>query len=208
MQKDCNQNHRQWCTCPIDILCRAFTKFGSWSGNLHIPYKWNNVLQGCWVTNHQKYPLAIWTRLKNSSDCYTVSEKSLGGERLHKFKKSTDDDLRKLPPSREALLQHTKRACFQAGYIWEDCQADLFLPDPKLWGWVSYEEKGSTPLWLADESAACLETFVTTCTFKTGKCEHCKCKIAEISYIVMCGYNKGCEARKMKNKSKKKGKNE
>ena len=39
MQKDCNQNHRQWCTCPIDILCRAFTKFGSRSGNLPIPYK-------------------------------------------------------------------------------------------------------------------------------------------------------------------------
>ena len=137
---------------------------------------------------------------------YGVSEKSLGGERLHKFKKSTDDDLRKLPPSRGALLQHTKRACFQAGYIWQECQADLCLPDPKLWGWVSDEEKGLTPRWLTDESAACLDTFVTTCTCKTGKCEHCKCATAGISCIVMCGCNRVCEARKMENKSKKKGK--
>ena len=42
---------------------------------------------------------------------YSVSETSLGADRLKKFQKSTDDDLRKLPPSREALLQHTKRGC-------------------------------------------------------------------------------------------------
>ena len=59
-----------------------------------------------------------------------VSESSLGAERLNKFQKSTDDDLRKLPPSSEALLQHTKRACYQAGYLWQECESDLDLPDP------------------------------------------------------------------------------
>ena len=35
-----------------------------------------------------------------------VSETSLGTERMNKFMKSTNDDLRKLPPSRGALFQH------------------------------------------------------------------------------------------------------
>ena len=53
---------------------------------------------------------------------YGVSEKnSLGAHRLSKFQKSTDDDLRKLPPSREALWQHVKRSCYQAGYVWQEC---------------------------------------------------------------------------------------
>ena len=44
---------------------------------------------------------------------YGASENSLGAERLHKFRKSTDDDLMKLPSSREALLQPaTKQVIF------------------------------------------------------------------------------------------------
>ena len=39
---------------------------------------------------------------------YGVPQASLASIRLNKFQKSTDDDLRKLPPSREALSQHVK----------------------------------------------------------------------------------------------------
>ena len=48
---------------------------------------------------------------------------------------STDDDLRKLPPSRELLIHHTKRACYQAGYLWRVSIDNFNLPDPKSWGW-------------------------------------------------------------------------
>ena len=41
--------------------------------------------------------------------------------------KKSDDDLRQLPPSRGALLLHTKGAYFQAGYIRQECQEDLLL---------------------------------------------------------------------------------
>ena len=37
--------------------------------------------------------------------------------RLDSFKMSTDNDIRKLPPSKGALTQHTKRACYVSSWI-------------------------------------------------------------------------------------------
>ena len=48
---------------------------------------------------------------------------------------ATDNELLKLPPGRDALTQHTKRACYQAGYLWRKAIGDFQLPDPKLWEW-------------------------------------------------------------------------
>ena len=40
---------------------------------------------------------------------------SLTKARLDKFMTSTGNDLRKLPPSRAALIHHTKPTCYRAG---------------------------------------------------------------------------------------------
>ena len=47
---------------------------------------------------------------------------------------STDNDFRKFPPSREALVHHTKRAFYQAGYLWRKLIDNFDLPDPKSLG--------------------------------------------------------------------------
>ena len=60
---------------------------------------------------------------------------SLTQARLHEFMMSTDNDLRKLSPSQEALIHHTKRACYQAGYLWRESIDNFDLPDPKSRGW-------------------------------------------------------------------------
>ena len=60
---------------------------------------------------------------------------SLTQVRLDKFMMSTNNDLRKLKPSREALTHHTKRAGYQAGYLWRESIDNFDLPDPKSWGW-------------------------------------------------------------------------
>ena len=78
---------------------------------------------------------------------YWKTENSLGPHRLSKFQKSTDD-LRKLPPSKEAFLQHIKGSCYQSGCIWQECLSDLQLPDPKLWGWEYDENRKYKPNWL------------------------------------------------------------
>ena len=47
------------------------------------------------------------------------------------FKSLTDNDLQTPPPSRRALEQHTRRTCYQAGYVWQESVGDLTLPNPE-----------------------------------------------------------------------------
>ena len=42
---------------------------------------------------------------------------------------STYNDLRILPPSREALIHHTNRACYQAGYLWRESIDNFDQPE-------------------------------------------------------------------------------
>lgn len=53
------------------------------------------------------------------------SDMSINEMRLEKFKLSGYNDLPVIPPSKHALLQHAKHACYQAG--------------PTLWGWKQDE---------------------------------------------------------------------
>ena len=50
---------------------------------------------------------------------------------LAKSMMSTGNDLRKPPPSQEALIHHTKLECYQAGYLWRESIDTFDLPDPK-----------------------------------------------------------------------------
>ena len=123
---------------------------------------------------------------------YTTPRSSLGEIRLEKFLKSSDNDLRKLPPSKDALIQHIKRSCYQAGFLWRESVEDLDIPDPILWGWTIDENNNYIPLWQLIPSSIDLNTFVATCACKTGKCTSCKCARAEIPCISMCGCSRKC----------------
>ena len=73
---------------------------------------------------------------------------SLTQARLDKFLMSIDNDLRILPPRREALIHHKKQACYQAGYLWRDLIDNLDPPDPRSWGWEKKTSNGNyDPLW-------------------------------------------------------------
>ena len=94
---------------------------------------------------------------------------------------ATDNDLRKLPPGRDALILHTKRACYQAGYIWREATGDFPLPDATLWGWDRKVNGHYTPSWETSPSAEVdfLE-FISTCFCGAQKCRNCKCTKASI----------------------------
>ena len=127
---------------------------------------------------------------------YGVPQGSLASIRLRKFQNSTDDDLRKLCPSREALSQHVKRSCYQAGYLWQESLMDFPLPEPTEWGWKHDERNGYMPQWLTTTSSIDLEKFITTCSCKTGKCKQCKCAKLDMVCIRMCGCDRKCEESK------------
>ena len=54
---------------------------------------------------------------------------------LYKFKKSTDNDLRLSPPSKEALSQHIYCASYQAGYLLKQSIEELDISEPEQWSW-------------------------------------------------------------------------
>ena len=60
---------------------------------------------------------------------YGSRHDTLGAARLDKFKKSADNDLGLLPPSKDALRQHIYRASYQAGYLWRQSVEELDIPD-------------------------------------------------------------------------------
>ena len=72
---------------------------------------------------------------------------TLALERLSKFEASANNDLRQIPMSRPSLLQHTKRACCQAGYLWNECLHNVEVPDPSLWDRMKNENGEFIPCW-------------------------------------------------------------
>ena len=87
---------------------------------------------------------------------------SLTQARLDKFMMSTDNDLRKLPHSPEALIHHTKRACYQAGYLWGESIDNFDLPNPNSWGWGEKGNGNYGPLWESTQTSRNeLETFIS-----------------------------------------------
>ena len=81
-------------------------------------------------------------RLYGSSlDVKTVNE-----SRMHLFYNKAKDFVN-MPPTKDALIQHSLRAAYQAGHVWGQALITCpDLPDPSSWGW--YKNGNSwDPVW-------------------------------------------------------------
>ena len=90
----------------------------------------------------------------------------------------------RIPPTKDALLQHTKRALYQAG-LWTTCtQTQPTIPSPDEFGWTM-ESGHWVPLWitLPEVSKACSELIKCSCK---GNCTRCKCVKANLSCSPLC----------------------
>ena len=65
---------------------------------------------------------------------------SIDIERFNHFTRLPDPDLRTLPPSRNGLTEHIKRAALQAGWIWAEATTNVEQQNPEIWGWKATEE--------------------------------------------------------------------
>ena len=75
-----------------------------------------------------------------------------------------------IPPTRAALEQHVKRACYQAGHVWsQSLVAQPVLPSPSEWGW---EKEGDCwkPHWtdLKEAKDTCYELIQCGCKEGVG----------------------------------------
>ena len=80
--------------------------------------------------------------------------------------------LEKVPPTQDALKQHTLRASHQARHVWSHCLTPVpTYPDPSVWGW---KRNGASYIliWklLPDASATC-------CGCLKGSTTMCKCRL-------------------------------
>ena len=59
--------------------------------------------------------------------------------RFHLFQKFSSNELRNFPPSKDALLQHTFRCAYQAGWVWGNTLLQCTPPPAELWGWKLHQ---------------------------------------------------------------------
>ncbi len=98
--------------------------------------------------------------------------------------------LDKCPPTRAALVQHVRRAVYQAGHIWGQalvCNPEL--PSPSDWGWKRNADGGWVPFWTAipEASKGCRELIRCECktTCLKGKC-NCAGKNLKCTDLCVC----------------------
>lgn len=91
----------------------------------------------------------------------------------------------RIPPTRDALEQHVKRALLQAS-IWTQCiQKNNVTFQPTDWGWIAASTGRYLPKWttipiLADH---CQELISCSCK---GKCSRCKCAKDRLPCTKLC----------------------
>ena len=101
-------------------------------------------------------------------------------------------DIEALPPTSNALLQHTKRSMFLAGHCWGRClEVSPQLPPPSEWGWVRGSSQTWEPLWttISQASKSCQELLKCGCKSGRGCAGRCKCARAELPCTALyhCG---------------------
>ena len=92
-----------------------------------------------------------------------------------------------IPPTKAALIQHTKRATYQAGYCWAQVMIPApYLPLPCEWEWKKEEPNGWEANWttLPEAKAACRE--LPRCGCKKGCRRQCKCQKAALQCTALC----------------------
>ena len=117
---------------------------------------------------------------------------SLGRERFAHFKRHAACNLRQLPLSRPALLEHVNRACIQGGWLWRESLHNVVVPDVTMWGWRRGDDGGLIPRWQDGEDTVTVDNVTQTCTCRTSGCKSCKCKKANLPCLPFCVCEKKC----------------
>ena len=93
----------------------------------------------------------------------------------------------KLPPTKDALLQHVRRAVYQAGIWTSSTEAQPVVPSPQDFAWTK-ESDSWVPVWVTipEVSRSCRELIKCACK---GDCSNCKCGKANLDCSPLCKCN-------------------
>lgn len=100
--------------------------------------------------------------------------------------------LENIPPTRAALLQHTRRAAYQAGYCWGQATVPSpILPSPQHWGWTMVNGEWQ-PYWsdIPEITKSCRE--LVKCACQKGCSGRCSCKRSQLRCTALCSCVEDC----------------
>ena len=147
-------------------------------------------------------------RIDENSDAFNVIQRfvilmysrtsefeKVNDARLDMFFKNTQD-VQTIPPTSNALLQHTRRAIFQAG-VWSRClEPQQNLPSPEEFGWKKTSHtssvtpaRGTMPMWEpvwhtnGEATKEIRELIKCACT---ADCVRCKCAKSNLRCTLLC----------------------
>ena len=101
-----------------------------------------------------------------------------------------------IPPTADAMLQHSKRATYQAGYCWAYCLIPApCLPLPSDWRWQNGPDQWWEPQWitLPDASQACQELLKCGCKVENCCKQSCRCVKVDLPCTAFCKCGGECE---------------
>ena len=101
-----------------------------------------------------------------------------------------------IPPSRDALYEHLKRAVYQGCFCWGQSLISIqALPSPTEWGWKLEREKYCVN-WttLPEASQICKELVRCNCKKEKGCSGRCTCRKASLKCTELCKCGGDCES--------------
>ena len=92
-----------------------------------------------------------------------------------------------LPPTKSALLQHAKRACYQAAIHRRSLNPKIDFPSPVGYGWNLTKDLDLEVKWFSEATTSINLHSIVTCGCSTG-CEsaRCSCKKNDLPCIELC----------------------
>ena len=112
--------------------------------------------------------------------------------RFHIFRKSSSNELRILPPSKDALLQHLFRSSYQAGWVWGNTLLQREPPEPETWGWRSHQTYLRIH-WNSLDVNQQLQNALSICQCRTAKCKTCRCAKNQQKCLKFCNCCRKCK---------------
>ena len=101
-----------------------------------------------------------------------------------------------IPPTKSALVEHAKRAVFQAGYVWgQSLTAQQILPSPSLWGWTPIENNW-IPYWTQlPRAVKAMAHLMIRCKCSTRCTGNCTCSKEGVDCTDLCKCGCSCYVR-------------
>ncbi|KAK3787194.1 hypothetical protein RRG08_040324 [Elysia crispata] len=100
--------------------------------------------------------------------------------------------LDQMPPTKDALYQHTLRAAYQAGHVWGQALITCpDLPEPSQWGWMK-KETSWAPLWTTMPPISKSLKDLVTCQCKKMCKPPCECDMADVKCSTLCFCRGNC----------------